>query len=78
MNIITRGVPLTHLVGRTFRVGQVTLRGVKLNEPCQHLVDVVGKSISSCLVHRGGLFAEVLAGGQIRPGDPVASIDTAT
>jgi len=71
MNLITRGVPLTHLVGKTFRAGEVTLRGVMLNEPCKHLQEVVGKPILSSLIHRCGLFAEVLEGGVIRPGDSV-------
>ena len=75
MNLITRGVPLSYLVGKTFRAGAVTLRGVKLNEPCQHLEDVVGESIISCLVHRCGLFAEVLEGGKIRPGATVQSAE---
>ena len=77
MNLITRGVPLRHLVGQTFRAGEVTLRGVKLNEP-HHLEDVVGESIILCLVHRCGLFAEVLEGGKIRPGDTVQSAETAS
>ena len=33
-NLLTEGVPLNHLVGKTFRVGEVKLRGVKLCEPC--------------------------------------------
>ena len=32
-NLLTRGVPLNHLVGREFRVGGVTLRGLRLCEP---------------------------------------------
>ncbi|MGH7423278.1 MAG: MOSC domain-containing protein, partial [Candidatus Methylomirabilales bacterium] len=36
-NIVTRGVPLNHLVGREFRVGDVTVRGLRLCEPCAHL-----------------------------------------
>ncbi len=32
-SILTRGVPLNHLVGREFRVGEATLRGVELCEP---------------------------------------------
>ncbi|MGA9391445.1 MAG: MOSC domain-containing protein, partial [Candidatus Sulfotelmatobacter sp.] len=36
-NLVTRGVPLNHLVGREFRVGAVSLRGTKLCEPCAHL-----------------------------------------
>ena len=71
MNLITRGVPLSHLVGTTFKIGEVTLRGVKLNEPCNHLEEVVGQRISGALVHRCGLFAEILEGGCIRSGDTV-------
>jgi len=76
MNVITKGVPLTHLVGRVFRAGQVTLRGVKLNEPCQHLEDVLGQAVISALVHRCGLFAEVLEAGTVRPGDEMWPVDT--
>lgn len=45
MNLITRHVPLSHLVGRRFRVGEAILRGVKINEPCQHLQETVGKRV---------------------------------
>ena len=75
MNVITRGVPLTHLVGRRFRVGDVVLRGMKLNEPCSRLEEIVRKRVAKALVHRCGLFAEIVAGGEIRPGDRVTSID---
>lgn len=77
MNLVTRGVPLTHLVGKRFRVGEATLRGVKLNEPCKHLQEVVGKPIIPSLVHRCGLFAEILESGVIRSGDPVEPLDAA-
>ena len=68
MNLVTCGVPLSHLVGKTFQVGDVVLRGVKLNEPCTHLESVIGKDVLSTLIHRCGLFAEVLEGGIIRSG----------
>ena len=35
-NLVTEGVPLNHLVGRTFRIGAVTLRGLRLSEPCAY------------------------------------------
>ena len=72
MNLITKGVPLSHLVGKTFRVGEATLRGVRLNEPCKHLENVVGKKLVKLLLHRCGIFAEVLESGVIRPGNPVS------
>src|SRR5215213_6701482 len=33
-NLVTQDVPLNHLVGRRFKVGSVTLRGIMLCEPC--------------------------------------------
>ena len=36
-NLLVRGVPLNHLVGREFQIGPVRLRGIKLCEPCGHL-----------------------------------------
>ena len=69
-NITTRGVPLNHLVGREFRVGGATLRGVELCEPCRHLGEVAGKmSVLPTLVHRGGLHAQVISDGANRTGD---------
>lgn len=49
MNLVTRDVPLSHLVGRKFRVGEALLQGVKPNEPCKHLEAVVGRWIISSL-----------------------------
>lgn len=71
-NLVTRGVALNHLVGREFRVGEVALRGIRLCEPCSHLVKLTGQeNILPGLVHRGGLRAQILTGGRIRVGDAV-------
>jgi len=71
-NLVTTGVPLNHLVGRTFRVGAVLLRGVKLAEPCAYLEQLLGRpGVREAFVHRGGLRCEVVAGGDIRVGDLV-------
>ncbi len=75
MNLITRDVPLTHLVFRTFRVGNVLLHGLKLNEPCARRNEVTGKRVIKALIHRCGLFCEILEGGEIRPGAIVAPAD---
>ena len=74
-NLVTRGVPLNHLVGRQFRVGTVLLRGVRLCEPCQYLDDLTKKGVLTGLIHRGGLRAEIAVGGTIRVGDLVTSDD---
>jgi MOSC domain-containing protein YiiM len=70
-NLVTRGVPLNHLVGKEFKVGEVTLRGVRLCEPCGHLAEMTQPEVRSGLVHRGGLRAEILTEGIIRVGDIV-------
>ena len=70
-NLITRGVALNHLVGREFRVGNVTLRGIKLCEPCGHLETLTRPGVMNALKHRGGLRADVLSDGVLRVGDPI-------
>lgn len=71
-NLVTQGVPLNHLVGRTFRVGEVLLRGLRLCEPCGHLARLVQTDVVPGLIHRGGLRAEILSTGMIRVGDTLA------
>jgi hypothetical protein len=73
-NIVTHEVALNHLVGKTFRVGEVVLRGMRLAEPCDHLAKLHGggKALIQALTHRGGLRAEIVSGGVIRTGDRIA------
>jgi MOSC domain-containing protein YiiM len=76
-NVTTRGVPLNHLVGREFRVGDVTLRGVKLCEPCGHLQRTLGiDHLVQAFAHRCGLNAEIISDGEIRVGDRVEPTET--
>lgn len=71
-NLVTEGVPLNHLVGREFSVGDVRLRGVKLCEPCGYLQQLLGvDGLVGKLAHRAGLNAELLGGGEIRVGDRI-------
>lgn len=71
-NLVTTGVPLNHLVGNTFRVGSLRLRGVKLAEPCAYLEQLLGKpGVREAFVHRGGLRCEVVERGEVHVGDAV-------
>jgi MOSC domain-containing protein YiiM len=70
-NIVTRGVPLNHLVGVEFEVGEVRLVGTKLWEPCSHLEKLTRPMVRAALTHRGGLAARILTEGWIRVGDAV-------
>ncbi|GIW12332.1 MAG: molybdenum cofactor biosynthesis protein [Dehalococcoidia bacterium] len=70
-NLVTIEVPLNHLVGRTFQVGEVVLEGVRLAEPCSYLEWCTRPGVRRALLHRGGLRANVLRGGKVRLGDLV-------
>ncbi len=70
-NITTRGVPLSHFVGKRFRVGEVLLEGTRLCEPCRHLEGLTQQGVLAGLVHRGGLRTVIVEGGTIRVGDVV-------
>jgi MOSC domain-containing protein YiiM len=72
-NIVTRGVPLNHLVGREFIIGQVKIRGIRLCEPCSHLQALTQLPVIKALRHRGGLRARILTAGVIHVGDVVTS-----
>jgi MOSC domain-containing protein YiiM len=71
-NLLTRGVRLNELVGREFVVGTVRMRGLRLCEPCTHLERVTGLPVLAGLVHRGGLYAEILEDGEIKVGDRIS------
>src|SRR5437879_6233976 len=70
-NVVTRGVPLNHLVGREFWIGDVKARGLRLCEPCSHLQRLSDPKVLPGLVHRGGLRAPILTEGTIRVGEIV-------
>lgn len=68
-NVVVRGVDLNALVGRRFRLGEVVCHGRRLCEPCAHLDRLNLGGVLRPLVHRGGLRADVVAGGTVRTGD---------
>src|SRR5881296_4651560 len=74
-NVVTRGAPLNHLVGREFLEGGVRVRGIRLCEPFSHLEGLTRRGVLAGLIHRGGLRAQILVGGEIRVGDPIAPAD---
>jgi MOSC domain-containing protein YiiM len=76
-NLLTRGVPLNHLVQKEFTVGDVVLRGIRLCEPCDHLEKLTIKGVKTGLCHRGGLRAQIIRGGVIRTGDSIRGRETA-
>lgn len=78
-NLLTAGVPLNHLVGQTFQIGDVLLRGLRLCEPCGYLEKLTQQPVKKSLQHRGGLRAQIIIGGTLRVGDEIraaANFDT--
>jgi len=74
-NVVTRGVDVNALVGKTFRIGDVECEGVELCEPCTTLQAMTKPGIIKGLVHRGGLNADILSDGEISVGDAVVADD---
>lgn len=68
-NLVTEGVDLNALVGHDFTIGEVTIRGIRLCEPCNYLAKQTSPAVLRGLVHKGGLRAQILTGGKIRVGD---------
>jgi len=73
--VTTRGIDLNALVGHRFRIGDVECEATRLCEPCQYLTDLVGRPILEPLVHRAGIRARILTGGEIAVGDEVVPLD---
>ena len=70
-NVVTRGIQLNPLMGRTFTIGEVACAGRRLCEPCAHLERLTRPGTLRELVHRGGLRADILTSGEIAVGDRV-------
>ena len=68
---MTRDIALNHLVGRSFRVGEVEVRGIRLCDPCRHLEAMTCAGVLRGLIHRGGLRAQILGEGVWKVGDPI-------
>jgi MOSC domain-containing protein YiiM len=72
--VATRGIDLNALVGKRFNVGPLVCEGIELCEPCTHLEGLTQPGVLKGLVHRGGLRASILSGGEIAVGDEVAEV----
>lgn len=73
-NVTTSGVPLNHLVGRRFRIGDAVLEGTRLSTPCRHLEQITGQEIFNLLLNRSGLHARILVGAVVNTGDTITAV----
>ncbi|TMJ33495.1 MAG: MOSC domain-containing protein [Alphaproteobacteria bacterium] len=74
-NLTTAGVPLNHLVGKRFKVGETVLMGGRMNFPCKYLEKLLGLPVYTPLLNRSGLNCRIELGGSIRKGDAVIPLD---
>ena len=72
-NILVEGIDLKKLpVGTVLRCGTVVLRMTQIGKEC-HSDCEIRRRTGDCIMPREGVFAEVLEGGEIRPGDAIAA-----
>jgi len=70
-NLLVEGIDLKSLpVGTVLKVGTVALRLTQIGKEC-HTECEIRRRTGDCIMPREGVFAEVLEGGEIRPGDAV-------
>ena len=71
-NITTEGITLYTLpVGTKLKVGECLLEISQIGKEC-HEGCAVSKLVGQCVMPREGVFARVVKGGVVRPGDEIA------
>ncbi len=73
-NLVTHGISLAALQGRTFRIGTAVFRGVGPRSPCRYLERLAGPGVFDALKGRGGIRADVVAEGVLYVGDTIEPI----
>ncbi len=71
-NIVTRGIKLRDLVGKTFSVGEAVLEFDRPRPPCRYIQSVSEKGMTKALGRdRGGICARVVSSGVIHLNDQI-------
>jgi MOSC domain-containing protein YiiM len=74
-NIETSGIDLLGLIGHRFAIGPVECIGVRDCPPCAHLESLTADGVKAALEGKGGLRADIVAGGTISVGDTIRLLD---
>lgn len=65
-NVVTEGVDLNSLIGKTFTVQGVEFEGVCECRPCYWMDSAIAPGAEKALQGRGGLRARILSSGRLR------------
>ena len=61
-------------VGTKFRCNDVLLEITQIGKECHHGCEIFQK-MGDCIMPRHGIFARVLEGGKIKPGDQIEIVE---
>ncbi len=67
-NVVTAGIDLNSLIGKTFTIQDVEFEGVCECKPCYWMDSAIAPGAEKALQGRGGLRARILSRGRLRVG----------
>jgi MOSC domain-containing protein YiiM len=71
-NLVVRGIPLSNLEGKRFRIGESLLEFDRPRPPCRYIESITAPGMTKALARgAGGICARVIASGVIRCGDAI-------
>ncbi len=70
-SIVTKDIRLEELIGKSFFIGEVELKGIRFCEPCAHLAGILGNEIMTHMIHKTGIRAQILKQGTIKVSDAI-------
>lgn len=75
-NIITRNIALEKLgIGSRIRIGETAVLEItQIGKECHNSGCAIKKATGDCIMPREGLFAKVIEGGTVGPGDEIVRI----
>ncbi len=73
-NVVVSGINLASLIGRRFQIGELTLEGTELCEPCMALEEILGPGGYAATIGMGGICAKILEPGSIEVGAEVCAL----
>ncbi len=74
-NITTQGITLhTIPVGSILKIGNVELEITQIGKECHHGCEIK-QQVGNCIMPKQGIFAKVITGGEIKPGDIIEVIE---